>query len=172
MTRCYIGIGSNLSDPVAQAKTAIDALAQIPHTELITVSGLYRSRPLGPQDQPDYVNAVAALQTQLAPLALLDALQHIEQTQGRTRKAERWGPRSLDLDILLFGDQLIQCERLTVPHYHMRQREFVITPLAEIAAELEMPDDRTPIKALQKQLPDNGLQRFAYYTPQHCQLGK
>ncbi|GAA5215915.1 2-amino-4-hydroxy-6-hydroxymethyldihydropteridine diphosphokinase [Corallincola platygyrae] len=166
MATCYIGIGSNLGDPIAQAKQAIDALTTIAHTQLTNVSGLYRSKPLGPQDQPDYVNAVAELETKLEPLALLDALQHIEQTQGRTRKAERWGPRTLDLDILLFSEQVIDIPRLQVPHYHMRQREFVILPLAEIAPELKMPDDGVAIKTLAAQLPDNGLQRFAYYTPQ------
>ncbi|MGX9080354.1 2-amino-4-hydroxy-6-hydroxymethyldihydropteridine diphosphokinase, partial [Klebsiella pneumoniae] len=96
-------------------------------------SQLYGSRPMGPADQPDYVNAVVRLTTRLAPLALLDQLQSIELEQGRVRKEERWGPRSLDLDLLLYGAECIQSERLTVPHYGMKEREFVLLPLAEIA---------------------------------------
>ncbi len=95
---------------------------------------------MGPQDQPDYVNAVAALHTRLAAEDLLTELQKIELEQGRQRKDERWGPRTLDLDILLFGHEIIQTERLTVPHYGMKQREFVLYPLAELNSDLVLPD--------------------------------
>ena len=126
MERVYIGLGSNLADPLAQLRSALAALAALPQTSLATQSSFYASDPLGPADQPRYVNAVAALDTELAPLELLDALQRIELEQGRMRKAERWGPRTLDLDILLFGDRLIDDERLKVPHYHMHARPFVL----------------------------------------------
>ena len=101
--RVYIGLGSNLSEPLRQLQSAIEAIRAIPATQVAAVSPFYISDPLGPADQPRYVNAVAALDTELAPLALLDALQAIELEQGRVRKDERWGPRTLDLDLLLFG---------------------------------------------------------------------
>lgn len=115
---------------------------------------------MGPQDQPDYVNAVAKVSTTLAPLALLDALQQIEQQQGRQRKAERWGPRSLDLDILLYGHHTIVSERLTVPHYGLTQREFVLYPLAEIAPQLVLPCG-TPLQTLLSRIPLNGLEKLS-----------
>lgn len=157
--RCYIGLGANLTNPVQQLELAIAALRQVPHSRLVAVSSLYGSKPMGPQDQPDYVNAVAALDTSLLPEQLLDALQNIEQSQGRQRKAERWGPRTLDLDILLYGGQIIHTERLTVPHYGLKQREFVLYPLAEIATELQLPDG-TVLSSLLEQVPLNGLQKL------------
>lgn len=157
--RCYIGLGANLANPVQQLESAIAALRQLPHSRLVAVSSLYGSKPMGPQDQPDYVNAVAALDTTLLPEQLLDALQNIEQNQGRQRKDERWGPRTLDLDILLYGGQIINTERLTVPHYGLKQREFVLYPLAEIAAELQLPDG-TVLSSLLEQVGLNGLQKL------------
>ncbi|MGC7589374.1 2-amino-4-hydroxy-6-hydroxymethyldihydropteridine diphosphokinase [Bisgaard Taxon 46] len=139
MKRCYIALGSNLNTPVEQLNSALSALSELPQSQLVQVSSFYQSKPLGPQDQPDYVNAVACLETELEPLALLDHLQHIENTQGRVR-LRRWGERTLDLDILLYGDEIIQTERLTVPHYDMHQREFVIIPLFEIAPDLCLPN--------------------------------
>ena len=100
----------------------------------------YRTPPLGPQDQPDYLNAAVALETSLAPEELLNHTQRIELQQGRVRKAERWGPRTLDLDIMLFGNEVINTERLTVPHYDMKNRGFMLWPLFEIAPELVFPD--------------------------------
>ena len=125
--------------PLEQLKRALNALAQLPQTQLMAVSSFYRSKPLGPQDQPDYLNAAVEISTALSPLALLDELQRIENEQGRVR-LRRWGERTLDLDILLYGDEIIQTERLTVPHYDMRNREFVIVPLAEIAPNLILPN--------------------------------
>ena len=154
--RCYIGLGANLVEPVAQLQAAVTALGQLPETELVQVSRFYSSKPMGPQDQPDYVNAVAALNTRLTPLALLHALQQIELAQGRQRKAERWGPRTLDLDILLFGMQQIDHPELTVPHYGMRVREFVLYPLAELAPDLILPDG-VALNSLLQQVPLNGL---------------
>lgn len=156
----YLGLGANLANPVLQLQNAISALHTLEQSTLVAVSGLYGSRPMGPQDQPDYVNAVAKIHTRLTPLALLDALQQIEQQQGRQRKAERWGPRSLDLDILLYANHTIASERLTVPHYGLTQREFVLFPLAEIAPELILPCG-TPLQTLLKQVPLNGLEKLS-----------
>lgn len=154
--RCYIGLGANLVEPVAQLHAAVTALAQLPETKLVQVSRFYCSKPMGPQDQPDYVNAVAALDTHLTPLALLHALQQIELAHGRQRKAERWGPRTLDLDILLFGMQQIEHPELIVPHYGMRTREFVLFPLAELAPDLVLPSGDA-LQRLLEQVPLNGL---------------
>jgi len=140
MTRVYIALGSNLADPLHQVQNALDALAAIPDSQLIATSSLYRTPPYGPADQPDYLNAVIALDTTLPPETLLDHTQRIELEQGRVRKAERWGPRTLDLDILLFGELTINSERLIVPHYDMKNRAFMLLPLAEIAEGLHFPD--------------------------------
>ncbi|EPS1774766.1 2-amino-4-hydroxy-6-hydroxymethyldihydropteridine diphosphokinase [Klebsiella aerogenes] len=140
MTLVYIAIGSNLASPLEQVNAAIRALADIPDSRVVSVSSLYRTPPLGPQDQPDYLNAAVALETSLAPEALLYHTQRIELQQGRVRKAERWGPRTLDLDIMLFGDAIINSERLTVPHYDMKNRGFMLWPLFEIAPQLHFPD--------------------------------
>lgn len=143
MTLVYIALGSNLASPLEQVQAAIRALGDIPHSRVVNVSSFYRTPPLGPQDQPDYLNAAVALETTLAPDALLDHTQRIELQQGRVRKAERWGPRTLDLDIMLFGNQVINTERLTVPHYDMKNRGFMLWPLFEIAPELVFPDGET-----------------------------
>ncbi|UCA12829.1 2-amino-4-hydroxy-6-hydroxymethyldihydropteridine diphosphokinase [Aeromonas enteropelogenes] len=156
MSEVFVAIGSNLADPLGQARRAVSALAALPETELQQASSFYSSRPMGPADQPDYVNAVARLTTQLAPLALLDQLQKIELEQGRVRKDERWGPRTLDLDLLLYGDRVIKHERLIVPHYGMQEREFVLLPLAEIAPALVLPCG-TPLAQLVARCPRNGL---------------
>nr|WP_304186464.1 2-amino-4-hydroxy-6-hydroxymethyldihydropteridine diphosphokinase [Hafnia alvei] len=139
MTRVYIALGSNLANPLHQVQSALNALAELPQTKLIATSSLYRTPPLGPQDQPDYLNAVVALDTDLSAENLLDHTQKIELEHGRVRKDERWGPRTLDLDILLFGDEIINTERLIVPHYDMKNRQFMLYPLAEIAPELYFP---------------------------------
>jgi len=156
MIRVYIGLGANLAEPILQLQHAVTALAQLADSRLVAVSSFYGSKPMGPQDQPDYVNAVAAVDTTLAAETLLDALQRIELEQGRQRKDERWGPRTLDLDILLYGDEILATSRLTVPHYGLHQREFVIYPLLELAPLLHIPG----IGALAKialQVPRNGL---------------
>lgn len=160
MQRAYIGLGSNLATPLLQLRSALDALRALPQSSVVAHSSFYISDPLGPADQPRYVNAVAALDTGLSPLALLDVLQTIELEQGRTRKAERWGPRTLDLDILLFGNLHIDEPRLTVPHYHMHARAFVLYPLAEIAPDLRLPDGR-PISELLEACPYVGLERLS-----------
>lgn len=156
----YIGVGGNLTNPKQTVIDAIAALRQLEHIEVIASSSLYQSKPMGPQDQPDYVNAVVHIATSLTPLALLDKLQAVEQQFGRVRKAERWGARTLDLDMLLYGDSIISTERLQVPHYGMKQREFVLIPLAEIAPELQLPDGSS-VTTLVKQINLNGMQKLA-----------
>ncbi|NQY88306.1 MAG: 2-amino-4-hydroxy-6-hydroxymethyldihydropteridine diphosphokinase [Colwellia sp.] len=160
-TIAYIGLGSNLSSPIKQVQAAIDEIKKIAHSQVIKVSSLYLSKPMGPQDQDDYINAVLALQTTLTPLELLDALQSIENKAGRVRKENRWGARILDLDIILFGDDIITSERLTVPHYGMTKREFVLLPLAEIAADLIIPSsiaaDRQSVKILSQKIANNAI---------------
>ncbi|MDO4429903.1 MAG: 2-amino-4-hydroxy-6-hydroxymethyldihydropteridine diphosphokinase [Lonepinella koalarum] len=138
MITAYIALGSNLNSPVEQLQSALKSIHDLPHTQLTHCSAFYQSKPLGPQDQPDYVNAVACIETTLSPLELLDELQRIENEQGRIR-LRRWGERTLDLDILLYGDLQIESERLTLPHYDMKNREFVIIPLLEIAPQLILP---------------------------------
>jgi len=135
----YIGLGGNLGDPADRLRAAAQDLAAIPQTQLKHVSSLYRSPPLGPPDQPHYVNAVAALETALPPDALLDALQALEVRHGRVRDGQRWGPRTLDLDLLLYGDAQLATPRLTVPHPGLPRRAFVLYPLAEIAPDLQVP---------------------------------
>ncbi|WP_313131065.1 2-amino-4-hydroxy-6-hydroxymethyldihydropteridine diphosphokinase [Pseudescherichia vulneris] len=143
MTLVYIALGSNLASPLTQVNAAIAALGTLPDSRIVAVSDFYRTPPLGPQDQPDYLNAAVALETSLAPESLLDHTQRIELDQGRVRKAERWGPRTLDLDIMLFGDETLATPRLTVPHYDMKNRGFMLWPLFEIAPELRFPDGET-----------------------------
>jgi 2-amino-4-hydroxy-6-hydroxymethyldihydropteridine diphosphokinase len=137
--RAYIGIGSNLADPVAQVKEAIEELEVLPDTIVADCSSLYSSKPMGPQNQPDYVNAVVALDTLLSPDDLLQRLQRIEELQGRGRGGEQWGPRILDLDLLMYGRKVIDTDELKVPHPGMHERDFVIIPLAEIAGNLNIP---------------------------------
>ena len=159
MERIYIGMGSNLAAPQQQLRNAIEALAQLPNSTVAGVSAFYQSDSLL-QGQPRYTNAVAALDSALAPLELLDALQAIENDQGRER-LERWGPRTLDLDILLFGERLIDEARLKVPHYQMHLRAFVLYPLAELApATLQLPDGRL-LNDLLAECPFVGLERLA-----------
>ncbi|PAJ75829.1 2-amino-4-hydroxy-6-hydroxymethyldihydropteridine diphosphokinase [Pseudoalteromonas sp. NBT06-2] len=156
----YLGLGANLNDPIDQIHHAIAALKALPDTNSeVKVSTLYSSKPMGPQDQPDYVNAVACIHTRLQPLDLLALTQKIELDLGRIRKDERWGPRTLDIDILLFGEQVLNLPTLSVPHYDMKLREFVIYPLLEIAPNLLMPDGLA-IKELQNTVPLNGLTKI------------
>ncbi|HGA2727831.1 TPA: 2-amino-4-hydroxy-6-hydroxymethyldihydropteridine diphosphokinase [Enterobacter hormaechei] len=147
MTLAYIAIGSNLASPLEQVNAAVQALGEIPQSRIVAVSSFYRTPPLGPQDQPDYLNAAVVLDTELNAETLLDNTQRIELHQGRVRKAERWGPRTLDLDIMLFGDEVINTERLTVPHYDMKNRGFMLWPLFEVAPNLIFPDD-IPLKSI------------------------
>lgn len=146
MTQVFVALGANLADPKAQLDNAVLALSKLAENHSLKVSPYYRSTPMSEVVQPDYINAVASFETLLAPLALLDALQHIEHTQGRLR-AEHWGPRTLDLDLLLYGDAIIDEPRLKVPHYGMKERSFVLVPLAAIAPDLVLPC-KTPLHRL------------------------
>jgi 2-amino-4-hydroxy-6-hydroxymethyldihydropteridine diphosphokinase len=139
MALAYIGLGANLDQPQQQIEQALIELARLPNTTLISHSSLYHSKPVGPQDQPDYINAVALLDTRLEPLDLLDALQKLEQDHGRLRK-RHWGERTLDLDIILMGNEIIESTRLTIPHPFAQQRSFVLFPLFEISPNLILPD--------------------------------
>jgi 2-amino-4-hydroxy-6-hydroxymethyldihydropteridine diphosphokinase len=138
MVRCFIGLGSNLEQPRQQLVRAFSELASLTSSKLTSKSSLYTSKPLGPQDQPDYINAVAELETSLPALTLLSSMQAIESEHQRVRK-EHWGPRTLDLDLLLYGQETISVEQLIVPHPEMVKRNFVLYPLFEIAPELNIP---------------------------------
>lgn len=154
----YIGLGSNLAEPAMQVRRACEALGQLPESRLLACSSLYSSPPMGPPDQPDYINAVAALETPLSPHDLLAELQAIEQAQGRVRE-RRWGARTLDLDLLLYGDRQIDDQQLTVPHVGLPERAFVLYPLQEIAPTLVIPG-QGPLADLVTRCPENGLQRY------------
>jgi 2-amino-4-hydroxy-6-hydroxymethyldihydropteridine diphosphokinase len=156
MIDVFIGLGSNLSKPEQQLNAALNALSSLPSTKLEQSSSLYSSQPMGPQDQPDYVNAVALIKTKLKPLDLLIHTQQIELSQGRERKGNRWGPRTLDLDILLYADQNINLPNLVVPHYGLKNREFVLYPLFEITKELILPCGEK-LSKLVEACPKNGL---------------
>ncbi|MBB1268258.1 2-amino-4-hydroxy-6-hydroxymethyldihydropteridine diphosphokinase [Shewanella sp. SR44-3] len=138
MALVYIALGANLDEPLQQLNSAAQALAKLAEADSLTVSPFYRSVPMGDIPQPEYLNGVASFHTSLSPLELLDALQAIELNQGRQRLL-RWGPRTLDLDMLLYDDLCLNSERLTLPHYGMKQRSFVLVPLFDIAPELTLP---------------------------------
>ena len=135
----YIGVGSNLEDPRTQVLAALQRLGDLPKTRLVLASRLYRSRPLGPVAQPDFVNAVAGILTQLDPKALLNELHAIESAMGRPKRHERWGPRIIDLDLIAYSRERCNEAELTLPHPGIVERNFVLYPLAEIAPDLELP---------------------------------
>lgn len=140
MITAFIALGSNLQQPAQQLLAAVTAIARLPQSQIERVSNVYRSPAVGPGVQPDYLNAVLSLATALAPMVLLEHLQKIEMDQGRTRTI-RWEARSLDLDILLYGDQQLESDRLQIPHPRMGQRDFVLYPLLEISGpKLKLPD--------------------------------
>jgi len=138
-TTAYVGLGSNLEHPETQLRSAVEALASHPRIEVMAKSSFYRNPPMGPQAQPDFLNAVVQIETDLEPEALFDVLVGIENAHGRIRQVERWGPRTLDLDLLVYDEEIIETERLTVPHPGIPDRSFVLKPLAEIAPELVIP---------------------------------
>lgn len=135
----YIGLGSNLQDPQQQVTSALNELSKIPTTQLLKASSLYITQPLGPADQPDFINAVAKISTTLSADELLSELKCIEEKHHRTREGERWGPRTLDLDILLYEDHQMHTDRLIIPHSQLSKREFVLIPLQELDADLIIP---------------------------------
>ncbi|RCW93196.1 2-amino-4-hydroxy-6-hydroxymethyldihydropteridine diphosphokinase [Marinomonas foliarum] len=147
MIHAYIGLGSNLENPLAQLDRAIETLKKHDDLKNLRVSSIYGSKPVGPQDQPDYINAVASFDTDLSPLALLDLLQSIEQSQRRVRE-RHWGPRTLDLDLLLYGQERIQLPRLNVPHPFMLERGFVIKPFSDLAPDMLLENGKTVTEQL------------------------
>ena len=155
----YVGVGSNLAGPRAQVARALQCLARLPQSRLARSSGLYRSAPWGRLDQPEFVNAAAAIETALSPQALMQALLAIERDAGRDRGGERWGPRILDLDLLLYGALTLAEPGLQLPHPHLHERAFVLLPLAEIAPHLEVPG-RGPISALLAHIDTTGCHRI------------
>lgn len=149
MTKVYLGLGSNLNNPQLQIKQAILLLTMVPASELTNISSLYQSKPIGPQNQPNYINAVAELYTELTAHILLNYLQSIENKQQRIRK-ERWGARTLDIDILLYDDQIINDDCIQIPHAEMHKRCFVLLPLYELAGDIEIPNIGTVHYLLQQ----------------------
>lgn len=158
-TRAFVAVGSNLGDTQANVEFAVERLADVPRTQVLQVSPWYRSRAIGPGTQPDYLNGVVELATSLAPLELLDALQAIENAAGRVR-AERWGPRTLDLDLLLYDDAEMRHERLSLPHPRLGERNFVVFPLFDLAPELMLPGGGR-LQALREALGGEGLEQTA-----------
>ena len=145
-----MGLGSNLSDPIEQVNRALCSLDELAQTRVVSSSQLYGSAPQGPQDQPDFLNAVCLLETQLTPMDLLQALQGIEQAQGRV-KNRHWGERLIDLDILLFDDLTVSLPELTIPHIEIANRDFVLMPLFEIAPDANVPNQGS-VRSLISQL--------------------
>ncbi len=160
----YVGLGGNLGATERRFADACRCLDGLEHSRLVVVSSLYRSPPLRaagvPPGQPDYVNAVACLETRLGPEALLEGLQAIEARHGRRREGPRWGARTLDLDLLLYGDRRIRTPRLTVPHPGLPMRDFVLYPLHEIGPEIVIPG-QGPIGDCLERCPVRGLRRIA-----------
>lgn len=156
----YVALGSNLDDPARQVEQAIEALAGIPDTRLLLRSRLWRTPPMGPQDQPHFVNAAAGLLTRLDARALLDALAAIERRMGRAEPAVRWGPRVIDLDLLMVGDETRAEPGLTLPHPGLHRRNFVLYPLAEIAADARVPGHGR-VRVLRQQVPGEGLEALS-----------
>jgi 2-amino-4-hydroxy-6-hydroxymethyldihydropteridine diphosphokinase len=163
MTTAFIGMGSNLADPMTQVRRAVDEIAALPGVEVQSLSGFYQTAPMGPPGQPDYINAVISINTTLTPLVLLHRLQAVEQTHGRERK-ERWGARTLDLDILLYGDEQISTPELTVPHPGIADRAFVLYPLNDCNPELNIPGKGKLADLLQK-CPPTGVTRMPDHKP-------
>jgi len=171
MSMAFIGLGSNLANPLRQIKTALEAIQQIVDTQLVKVSQFYCSEPWGVSEQPLFVNAVAELNTQLNPEELLKQLQFIENAQHRDRNGVRFGPRTIDLDILLFDQLQLNLPNLTVPHPYLTQREFVVYPLAEIAPNLQLPTGQS-IDAIKSQLSSNNMQILTGETYDHSNLSR
>jgi 2-amino-4-hydroxy-6-hydroxymethyldihydropteridine diphosphokinase len=147
----YIGLGANLGDRQGSLKRALKKLDNPPTIKVIRVSALYETAPVGVTDQPEFLNAVAAVETTLPPRELLDVLLHLENQMGRVRTL-RWGPRVIDLDLLLYGDAQVALVGLTVPHPRLRERAFVLVPLAEIAPNLALPEDGRTVSELAESL--------------------
>jgi 2-amino-4-hydroxy-6-hydroxymethyldihydropteridine diphosphokinase len=153
----FVALGSNLDDPHEHVLQAVEELKALPGTQVRRCSSLYRTAPVGEPDQPDFINAVVQIETALAPLELLDALLEIERRHGRVR-SRRNAPRTLDLDLLLYDDQLLDLHGLQLPHPRMHERAFVLLPLAEIAPDASIPG-RGPVAALLPGVADQKVER-------------
>jgi|TARA_B110000438_G_scaffold164197_1_gene157117 2-amino-4-hydroxy-6-hydroxymethyldihydropteridine diphosphokinase len=147
---CYIGLGSNLDDPLKQINLAIENIKKIPNSFYISSSKLYDSSPLGPSDQPNFINAVVAIVTQFEPHNLLNELQKIEHKQKRIRNELKWGPRTIDLDLLCMGQAVIQDDVLTLPHPEIQKRNFVLLPLIDISPDIMIPGLSNIVDLLKK----------------------
>ncbi len=158
VTQVFIGLGSNMKEPLIQLKSAATALRDTHGLSNIVFSSVYQTEPMGPADQPDYFNAVAQCETTLSADHLLDQTQLIENRAGRIRD-RRWGPRSLDLDLLLYGQQIINTFRLTVPHAGIAERSFVLYPLADLAPSLDIPG-KGKLSDLLDRCPQRGISRL------------
>ncbi len=157
----YIGLGSNLDTPVEKLQQAKFALDKLDSVTVVATSGLYASPPMGPQDQPDYVNAALAIKTTLEAITLLHEMQAIETQLGRIRTGKRWGPRTVDLDLLLFGQETINRPELIVPHPGLISRSFVLYPLNDIAPDFIVPGFTT-IAELMARCPQQGLKKIQH----------
>ncbi len=155
----YVGVGSNLDDPRSQVLAAFAAVSRIPHTRVVLTSPLYVSRPFGPPAQPDYVNAVVGALTQLGATELLAQLRAIETEFGRPERRQKWGPRVIDLDVLVYGCERRQDDELTLPHPGIVERNFVLYPLADIAPDLHVPG-LSQVAELKRRVASDGLQRL------------
>ena len=155
----YVGVGSNLADPQLQVRRAVEALERLPNSRLIASSSLYRTRPFGEVEQPPFVNAVAGLLTQSTPEEMLAALRNLERELGREPPRERWGPRVIDLDLLVVGRETRATDTLTLPHAGIAERDFVLYPLADIAPDLEVPG-LGRVALLRERVANRGIERL------------
>lgn len=159
--QAFVGLGCNLGDRLAKLSSALKALRAHPSINAVVCSSVYETVPMGPQDQPDYLNAVVSMQTELTACELLSELQRIEYEHGRVRDGQRWGPRTLDLDLLLYANDIIETPDLSVPHPGIAERSFVLLPLAELAPDCIIPDKGT-VSALLDQCPQYGIRRLDF----------
>ena len=146
--RAYVGVGANLGDREATIRRAVELLEGMPGVEVVGTSALIETEPWGPVDQPSFLNGAVAVETELDPHALLDVLLDVERSLGRVREGERWGPRTIDLDLLLYGELVVDEAGLTVPHPCLPERAFALEPLAELAPDAVIPGNGTVAEAL------------------------
>ena len=160
-TQSFLGLGSNLNNPIQRIQEGRGAINRLDGVEEFAFSSLYKSSPMGPADQPDYLNAVMGIIITISASKLLSKLQQIEKEQGRMRTGLRWGPRTLDLDILLYGEEIIQTPDLVIPHNGIGERAFVLYPLREIAPDLTIPG-KGRLTDMIERCPLNGLKQLPY----------